>query len=202
MQCGLYDLTEDNEIDRFKTYDLTGILSNLEIELWTEAAFMRSIEATAARLKQPVAKGRFSHCLAFMKLNAYREERLNWRFQYPGDLADIASSWKVQVLKGFEIWQPENRWAGEINRKLRNQYLVSYIIPRPTAEVRVRLRLPMHFQLYPICDRSSIPDRPIRSRVANNSGSLGSICNSNQIDLTEGWGIISHGGLCTILSWC
>jgi CRISPR-associated endonuclease/helicase Cas3 len=172
LQCGLYDLTEDNEIDRFKTYDLTGILSNLEIELWTEAAFMRSIESTAARLKQPVAKGRFAHCLAFMKLNTYREERLNWKFQYPSDLADIASSWKVQVLRGFEIWQPENRWAGEINRKLRNQYLVSYILPRPTAEVRLRLRLPMHFQLYPICDRSSIHDSTAPYSIAFGQSAL------------------------------
>ena len=165
-------MTEDNEIDRFKTYDLNGILSNLEIELWTEAAFMRSIEATAARLKQPIAKGRFAHCLAFMKLKAYREERLNWKFQYPGDLADIASSWKVQVLRGFEIWQPENRWAGEINRKLRNQYLVSYILPRPTAEVRLRLRLPMHFQLYPICDRSSLHDSTAPYSITFGQGAL------------------------------
>jgi CRISPR-associated endonuclease/helicase Cas3 len=158
LQCGLYDLTEDNEIDRFKTYDLTGILSNLEIELWTKAAFLRSIESTSARLKQPVAKGRFASCLAFMKLKAYRQERLNWKFQYPSDLADLASSYKVQVLKGLEIWQPENLWAGEINRQLRNRYLVCYILPRSTAEIRARLRLPIHFQLYPIADRYSIHD--------------------------------------------
>ncbi|MFM6081137.1 MAG: type I-D CRISPR-associated helicase Cas3', partial [Dolichospermum sp.] len=36
LQCGLYDLTETNENERFKTYDLPGILSNLDIEMWTE----------------------------------------------------------------------------------------------------------------------------------------------------------------------
>jgi CRISPR-associated endonuclease/helicase Cas3 len=51
LQCGLYDETEPHEVDRYKTYDLPGILGNLEIELWTEAAFMRSLDATSKRTK-------------------------------------------------------------------------------------------------------------------------------------------------------
>ncbi|NJR50853.1 MAG: type I-D CRISPR-associated helicase Cas3' [Leptolyngbyaceae cyanobacterium CSU_1_3] len=152
LQCGLYDETELNEADRFKTYDLPGILGNLEIELWTKEAFLRSLDATAKRTRQPIPKGRFAHCLAFMKLKAYREERLNWKFQFPSSLEKGADAWKVQVLKGVEIWQPDNRWAGEINRKLRDRALVSYVLHRPTSEVRQRLRLPMHFQIYPISD--------------------------------------------------
>ena len=111
LQCGLYDLTEANEADRFKTYDLPGILGNLEIEMWTEAAFIRTLKETAERTGQPIAKGRFAHCLAFMKLRSYREERL-----------------------------------------------VCYVIRRPVAEVRMRLRLPMHFQIYPISDQYSFHD--------------------------------------------
>ncbi|MHC5830789.1 MAG: type I-D CRISPR-associated helicase Cas3', partial [Nostoc sp.] len=53
LQCGLYDLTEENEADRFKTYDLPGILGNLEIEMWTEAAFIRTLKETAERTGQP-----------------------------------------------------------------------------------------------------------------------------------------------------
>jgi CRISPR-associated endonuclease/helicase Cas3 len=64
----------------------------------------------------------------------------------------------VQVLKGLEVWQPENPWATEINKKLRNQALVSYVLPRSVAEVRQRLRLPMHFQIYPISDQYSFHD--------------------------------------------
>jgi CRISPR-associated endonuclease/helicase Cas3 len=158
LQCGLYDETEPHEADRYKTYDLPGILGNLEIELWTAAAFLQSLDATAKRTKQPIPKGRFAHCLAFMKLKAYREERLNWKFHLPGTLETIADAWKVQVLKGVEIWQPDNRWAGEINKKLRDQALVSYVLHRPTSEVRQRLRLPMHFQLYPISDNYSFHD--------------------------------------------
>jgi len=158
LQCGLYDLTEANDADRFKTYDLSGILSNLEIELWTEAAFLRSLQEIATRTQQPIAKGRFAHCLAFMKLVSYREERSNWKFTYPGDLTEPANAWKVQVLTGLQIWQPDNRWAGDLNKRLRQQGLVCYLLRRPVSEVRVRLQLPMHFQIYPISDQHSIHD--------------------------------------------
>ncbi|MFN6495779.1 MAG: type I-D CRISPR-associated helicase Cas3' [Nostoc sp. DedQUE01] len=158
LQCGIYDLTEKNEVDKFKTYDLPGILSNLEIEMWTETAFIRTLEESAKRTGQPIAKGRFAHCLAFIKLRSYREERLNWKFTYSGDLQPKADAWKVQVLKGVEIWQPENYWIGEINKRLKKEGLVCYVIRRPVAEVRMRLRLPMHFQIYPISDQYSFHD--------------------------------------------
>lgn len=158
LQCGLYDLTEPNQADRFKTYDLAGILGNLEIEVMTEAAFMRSLQQTAERIGQPIPKGRFQHCLAFMKLQAYREERLNWRFTYSGDLQPIADAWKVQVITGIQVWQPGNYWIGEINKRLKKEALVCYVLRRPVAEVRSRLRLPMHFQIYPISDEYSVHD--------------------------------------------
>ncbi|AFW97305.1 type I-D CRISPR-associated helicase Cas3' [Dolichospermum sp. UHCC 0352] len=156
LQCGLYDLTEINEAERFKTYDLPGILSNLEIEMWTEAEFIRTLKETAQQTGQPIAKGRFAHCLAFIKLRSYREERLNWKFTYFGDLQPIADAWKVQVLTGVGVWQPDNAWIGQIDKKLKKEGLVCYVIRRPVAEVRMRLRLPMHFQLYPISDQYSI----------------------------------------------
>lgn len=155
LQCGLYDPSEP-DADRFKTYDLTGILSNLDIELWTEAAFIRALQETAQRTGQPIPKGRYAACLAFMKLSGYREERSNWKFTYGGNLAAVAR--RVQVLTGVEVWQPENRWASEINRRLCKQALVSYVVPRPIAEVRFKLRLPMHFQIYPISDACSYHD--------------------------------------------
>lgn len=158
LQCGLYDLTETNPADRFKTYDLPGILSNLDIEMWTEAGFMQTIKETAERTKQPIAKSRFAYCLAFMKLRSYREERLNWKFTYPGDLQPIANAWKVQVLTGVEIWQPDNQWINAINKRLKKQGLVVYVIRHPPSEVKKRLRLPMHFQIYPISDCNTIYD--------------------------------------------
>ncbi len=156
LQCGIYDLTEPHESDRFKTYDLPGILSNLEVEVMSEAAFMRSLQDTAQQTKQPISKGRYAYCLAFMKLHRYREERLNWKFTYSGDLQTMA--WRVEVLKGIEVWQPDNPWVSEINKRLRTQGLVSYVVKRPVAEVRFKLRLPMHFQIYPISDANSFHD--------------------------------------------
>lgn len=172
LQCGLYDETEPNEADRFKTYDLPGILGNLEIELWTEAGFLRSLDETAKRSGQPIAKGRFKYCLAFMRLKAYREERLNWKFHFPGNLEGLADGWKVQVLRGVEIWQPDNRWAGEINKRLRAQALVGYVLRRPVSEVRQRLRLPMHFQIYPISDNFSFHDAMAPYSVAFGQSAL------------------------------
>jgi CRISPR-associated endonuclease/helicase Cas3 len=80
LQCGLYDPTETNELDRFKTYDLPGILSNLEIEPITKTSFERFVQHTVTKTKSPIPKGRFEYCLGFMKLNRYREERLKFRF--------------------------------------------------------------------------------------------------------------------------
>lgn len=156
LLCGLYDTTETYEGDRFKTYDLPGILSNLDIEMLTEAGYLRKLDDTSKKLGQPIAKGRFRHCIAFMKLKNYRQERLNWRFTYSGNLQEKAETWKVQVLKDVGIWQPDNPWSQGISHKLQKIGLVSYVLPHPVAEVRQRLQLPMHFALYPISDETSI----------------------------------------------
>jgi len=152
LQCGIYDVLEANDTDRFKTYDLPGILSNLEIEPMSEAEFMRKLQETKEKTQQPIAKGRFQYCLAFMKLLGYREERLNWKFTYAGDLQPIMDAGKVQVLTGLQIWQPDNPWVGVFNKSLKKQGLVCYVLGFSATEVRRRLHLPMHFQIYPICD--------------------------------------------------
>ena len=152
LLCGLYDSTEPEECDRFKTYDLPSILGNLEVEVWRKGEFKRQIEAT----ETPIARGRFDYCLTFLNLKGYREERLNWRFTYDGDLGEIASAWKVQVLTGIGVWQPDNPWLDRISRELRDLALVSFVLAYPVAAVRQRLQLPMHFGIYPISDESSI----------------------------------------------
>ncbi|MCL1495678.1 MAG: type I-D CRISPR-associated helicase Cas3' [Pseudanabaena sp. Salubria-1] len=158
LQCGLYDMAEPNEGDRFKTYDLTGILSNLEIEPMTEAAFMRLLKETSERTGQPIPKSRFEYCMGFMKLLSYREERSNWKFAYNGDLKEVADSWKVQVLSGIGVWQPDNRWIDKVNERLKKQAIVAYVLNRPVSEIKARLLLPMHFQIYGICDQQTLLD--------------------------------------------
>jgi len=172
LQCGLYDLTEPNERDRFKTYDLPGVLSNLEIEMWSKSAFLDTLKETAERTGKPIAKGRFKHCLGFMKLRGYREERLNWKFTYPGDLQLIADAYKVQVLLGLQVWQPDNPWASAINQQLKKQALVCYVLRKPVREVRLRLQLPMHFQIYPVSDANSVHDANAPYSVAFGQSAL------------------------------
>lgn len=172
LQCGLYDMTEPNEGDRFKTYDLSGILSNLEIEPMTEAAFMRLLKETSERTGQPIPKSRFEYCMGFMKLLSYRDERSNWRFTYNGDLKEVADSWKVQVLSGIGIWQPDNRWIDKVNERLKKQAIVAYVLNHPVSEIKARLLLPIHFQIYGICDQSSLLDHSVPYSVAFSSSAL------------------------------
>jgi CRISPR-associated endonuclease/helicase Cas3 len=93
-----------------------------------------------------------------MKLLGYREERLNWKFIHNGDVCELSDRGQVQVVQGLEVFQPENPWIREVNRSLKKQALVAYVLPRPVAEVRARLQLPLHFQLYPLCDLRSLHD--------------------------------------------
>ncbi len=152
LSCGLYDLTESTLAERFKSYELPGILSNLETEAMTKAEFLRLIEGSVEKTGQPIPKGRFREALAFMKLRGYREERLDWKFIYSGDIVSAAQTWKVQVLKGFNVWQPGNPWITNLNEQLQKKFFVCYPVLRPAAEVRAQLQLPMHFQLYPLTD--------------------------------------------------
>jgi CRISPR-associated endonuclease/helicase Cas3 len=160
LQCGLYDLTETNEADRFKIYDLPGILSNLEIQTITKTEFDKLLATTSKKINTPIPKSRFNYCLGFMKLHRYRESRLNWNFTYQGDLKDIAEAYKVMVLARIQVWQPDNYRTSQINATLKKQALVSYVLPFPVIEIRNRLKLPMHFQIYPISDRTSIHGTP------------------------------------------
>ena len=94
-----------------------------------------------------------------MNLNCYREERLNWKFTYSSDLKAIANSWKVTVLSGIQVYQPDNCWINEINKRLKIQGLVSYVVPYSIWEVKGRLQLPMHFEIYPM-DEVGTDEKP------------------------------------------
>lgn len=172
LQCGILDLTEFYESEKFKTYGLPGILSNLEIEMMTEAEFRRQLDAAAKRSGQPIAKGRFEYCMGFMKLQGYREERLDWRFTYPAEaLQIVADAYQVKVLVGVQVWQPQNRWISQINDRVSRQGLVSYVLRCPAMEARRRLQLPMHFPIYPI-DEVGRRDREAQYAIAFGQAAL------------------------------
>lgn len=172
LQCGLYDMTEANELDRFKTYDLPGVLSKLEIEMWSKQGFLDRLKETVEHTGRPIPKSRFKHCLGFMKLQGYRDERLNWTFTYFGDLQPIADTWKVKVLTGLKIWSPNNIWVESMNHHLKQQAIVCYVLRKPMREVRLRLQLPMHFQIYPITDANTVHDTTAPYSVAFGQSAL------------------------------
>ncbi|NJK63298.1 MAG: type I-D CRISPR-associated helicase Cas3', partial [Synechococcaceae cyanobacterium SM2_3_1] len=106
------------------------------MESLSKAAFLRELHQTAVQTGQAIAQGGFEYCLAFLRVRAYRTQPLRWRFVYAGSLAAVAATWRVQVLVGVGIWQPDNPWIREMDRRLRQQALVSYVVPMPVAEVR------------------------------------------------------------------
>jgi CRISPR-associated endonuclease/helicase Cas3 len=146
LDCAIYDLTnpDEPEVDRFKMYNLPGILSNFIFELWDEKSFMEKAKKTGVTTK------RFDKALCYLKLKDFREVREDWHFYYPGNIRELAKTSKVQVLKDLEICQPHGYGIQQISDAVSRRKLVCFISDRDRNYLRATLRLPMHFQLYPL----------------------------------------------------
>jgi CRISPR-associated endonuclease/helicase Cas3 len=146
LDCAIYDATSLNEPerDRFKTYNLPGLLSNFEFELMDPDEF----KERARRAGLP--KNRFQDALCYLKLLDYREVRENWNFYHSGDVGELARSGKVQILKNLEVTAGSN----DISRALSRRGLVCYVSDRNREELRARLGLPMQFQAYGLSDKA------------------------------------------------
>jgi CRISPR-associated endonuclease/helicase Cas3 len=146
LDCAIYDATssDEPERDRFKTYNLPGLLSNFEFELMDSEAFQEQ----AKRAGLP--KNRFKDTLCYLRLLDYREVRENWNFYHSGDVGEMARSGKVQILKNLEVAASSN----DISRALSHRGLVCYVSDRNREELRARLGLPMQFQAYGLSDKA------------------------------------------------
>ncbi|MBD2449862.1 type I-D CRISPR-associated helicase Cas3' [Nostoc sp. FACHB-152] len=153
LDCAIYDLTnpDEPEAERFKMYNLPGILSNFVFELWDENSFIEKAE------KAGVITTRFDKALCYLKLKDYREVREDWHFYYPGNLRNLAKSGKVQVLpdkqnelQGLEICQRHGYGINQISDAVSRRKLVCFISDRDRNYLRATLGLPMHFQAYPL----------------------------------------------------
>ncbi|MGV2387904.1 MAG UNVERIFIED_CONTAM: hypothetical protein LVR29_05090 [Microcystis novacekii LVE1205-3] len=60
--------TKTGQAIAFKTYDLPGILSNLDIEPMTQADYLRLLESTDAIFDNRLPRDGFATASAFMKL--------------------------------------------------------------------------------------------------------------------------------------
>lgn len=155
LDCAIYDATNSNEPEneRFKIYNLPGILSNFIFEWMDRTEFIRKAEASG------VTTTRFKEALCCLKLSSYREVREDWRFYYSDDISDIAASGKVQVLKGLEIRQPYGSGINRISDAVSGRGLVCFISDHDRADLRAKLGLPIHFQAYSLADKYSGDDR-------------------------------------------
>ncbi len=153
LDCAIYDLTNPNEpeSDRFKTYNLQGILSNFTFAWMERDEFIQQATSAGAMRR------RFQDVLCYLKLTGYREVREDWRFLYPEDLTDRLRLAKVQVLRGLEVWS-QGEDINQISRSLSRRSLVCYISDRDPTELRARLGLPLHFQVYGLVDKYSLYD--------------------------------------------
>jgi len=146
LDCAIYDTTNpaEPERDKFKTYNLPGLLSNFMIEVMDKDEFL------AQAGKAGVSTKRFhpDNVLCYLQLQDYREVRENWHFYHAGNVADLARLGKVQILKGLEVTAGVN----EISRALYRRGIVCYISDRRRDELRA-LGLPMQFQAYGLSDR-------------------------------------------------
>lgn len=146
LDCAIYDLTnpDEPEAERFKMYNLPGILSNFVFELWDEDSFLEKAE------KAGVITSRFDKALCYLKLKDYRELREDWHFYYAGNLRELANSDKVQLLPDLEISQRHGYGINQISDAVSRRRLVCFICDRDRNYLRATLGLPMHFQVYPL----------------------------------------------------
>ncbi|MGI0494990.1 type I-D CRISPR-associated helicase Cas3' [Alkalinema pantanalense CENA528] len=145
LDCAIYDGTnpDEPERDKFKTYNLPGLLSNFRFEVMDAEEFKH--QARQAGLPQR----RFEEVLCYLRLLDYRDVRENWHFYYAGDVGELARMGKVQILKGLEV----TTGANSISQALRRRGIVCYISDRSREELRAKLGLPMQFQAYGLSDR-------------------------------------------------
>ncbi|MBW4575139.1 MAG: type I-D CRISPR-associated helicase Cas3' [Aphanothece sp. CMT-3BRIN-NPC111] len=184
LDCAIYDATnlDEPESDRFKTYNLPGILSNFKFELWDKSSFLKQAE------KAKVITKRFEKALCYLKLIDYREVREDWQFLYrAGDINDLARSSKVQVLNNLEIWQPHGHGINKISDALGSRGLVCFISDRDRATLRAKLGLPVHFHAYSLTDQPDDKRPPYTIAFGQNALLLETLIWRWEPQEDEGW---------------
>jgi CRISPR-associated endonuclease/helicase Cas3 len=145
LDCAIYDVTnrDEPERDRFKAYNLPGLLSNFVFDLMEKDEFLAKVKQAGLPTK------RFQEALCYLMLKDYRDVRENWHFYHAGNVGELARLGKVQILKGLEVTVGENA----ISKALYRRGVVCYISDRRRDDLRATLGLPMQFQAYGLSDR-------------------------------------------------
>lgn len=185
---GLYptnELARDQEIqikgyiDTFKPANNPRIakLSSAELEVYAENEGLRKSAAISTLTTQREIIFTNPDILHYLHRGAYL---------VPSDSPDklwgkIDKDFDLFIFDEFHVFAAP-QIAGVINtmllinctnrRNLKKQGLVCYVLRHPVAEVRNRLSLPMHFQLYPICDQYSVNDSSAPYAIAFGQSAL------------------------------
>lgn len=154
LDCAIYDTTNasEPERDKFKTYNLPGLLSNFVFEVIEKEDFLAKARQAGISTKRFQA----DHVLCYLRLRDYREVRESWHFYHAGNVSELSRLGKVQILKGLEVTAGENA----ISKALYRRGIVCYISDRRRDELRASLGLPMQFQAYGLSDRPDDRDPP------------------------------------------
>ena len=154
LDCAIYDTTNfsEPERDKFKTYNLPGLLSNFVFEVMDKNEFLAKAQKPGVSLQ----RFQSDNVLCYLRLQDYREVRENWHFYYAGNIGELSRLGKVQILKGLEVTAGENA----ISKALYRRGIVCYISDHRRDELRAKLGLPMQFQAYGLSDRPDDRDPP------------------------------------------
>jgi CRISPR-associated endonuclease/helicase Cas3 len=155
LDCAIYDTTnlDEPERDRFKTYNLPGLLSNFIFEPMEKDEFLAKVKSAG------LPKKRFEDVLCHLRLTDYREVRESWYFYYSdNDLDEIKRSGKVQCIKHLNVEGTDLSY--DIRRSLYSKKIVCYISDRRRDDLRAKLGLPMQFQAYGLSDYADDRDPP------------------------------------------
>ncbi|PSB54397.1 type I-D CRISPR-associated helicase Cas3', partial [Chamaesiphon polymorphus] len=155
LDCAIYDASNPNEPERerFKTYSLSGLVSNFEFETIEKALFLSMAK------KAGLPTNRFEEKLCYLQVNNFREVRENWYFYYAGDdLSAIRRMGEVQILSGLEIEGTD--LSTQLRKAVYEKGLVCYVSDRDRAYIRTKLGLPMQFQAYGLSDRTDDKSPP------------------------------------------
>ncbi len=155
LDCAVYDVTNpvEPERERFKTYNLPGLLSNFVFDLMDKGEFLERVQAAKLPTK------RFQDALCYLTLRDYRDIRENWYFYYAqDDFSTVKQLGRVQLLKGLELEGTDI--PTRLRRAVSQRGMVCFVSDRDRTTLRTKLGLPMQFQAYGLSDRTDDPNPP------------------------------------------
>lgn len=143
--CGILDETDGC----IKDYNLLWVLRNAETEWMDKQEFMREIER-----RDNVQPHRYRYVDVYLRVLKYRSEPERLRICHRDAILDDfqEEAYRTpQVLSGFRI-DGNFQDLTKINRSLRRKKFLCLIRKERAEELKIRLRLPLLFGIFPLID--------------------------------------------------